>query len=462
MSAELPVAPGQLVAGKYRVDRVLGQGGMGIVVGAVHEQLQQRVAIKFLLAEVASNPEAVARFTREARAAVRIQSEHVARVIDVGALDNGAPYMVMEHLEGRDLAELLVQERTLSLEQVVTFVLQAGEALSEAHLSGIVHRDLKPSNLFITRRADGSPCVKLLDFGISKTTAPSSSEAALTKTTGFLGSPLYVSPEQILSTRDSDVRADIWALGVILYEALAGRTPFQGETVMEIAARILQQPPPRLHQVRPDLSPTFCDVVMKCLEKNRDSRFQDMAQLARALGPFAPGAGISVERISRILSGSPAFAPTLASPAPAVAVAVPEGGSTDDGHATSASSSIRLPRRRPRALFIGLAVAAVGLVGLLRFASRQPSTTAAVPPPTAAAANTAPQPTIADSVVVLNAVDPAVPMPSAPRPVAPPRATAAVPPVPPKVVEAALAPSASAVIAPLPAPRRNPLAVELK
>src|SRR3954465_531507 len=164
------VHEGQILAGKFRIERVLGQGGMGVVVAATHLQLDQRVALKFLLPEALSNPEAVERFAREARAAVKIKSEHVARVADVGTLESGAPYMVMEYLEGSDLATWLQQRGKLPVEQAIEFVLQACEAIAEAHALGIVHRDLKPANLFVIQRADGVLAVKVLDFGISKAT----------------------------------------------------------------------------------------------------------------------------------------------------------------------------------------------------------------------------------------------------------------------------------------------------
>src|SRR5262249_21959882 len=152
----------------YKVERVLGQGGMGVVVAALHQQLEQRVALKFLLPEGAADATVVGRFVREARAAVRLRSEHVARVLDVGMADTGTPYIVMEYLEGRDLASVLNEERQLSIPRAVTYVLQASEAIAEAHALGIVHRDLKPANLFLTCRPDGTPCVKVLDFGVSK------------------------------------------------------------------------------------------------------------------------------------------------------------------------------------------------------------------------------------------------------------------------------------------------------
>jgi serine/threonine-protein kinase len=209
------VRVGDVLSGKYRVERVLGTGGMGVVVAAHHLQLDERVAIKFLLPEGLKNAEALARFEREARAAVKIKNEHVARTIDVGKLENGAPYIVMEFLEGSDLASLLRARGALAIDETVEYVLQASEAIAEAHALGIIHRDLKLENLFVVRRADGLMSVKVLDFGISKVTgmAGSGRDVGMTRTSTIMGSPLYMSPEQLHSTRDVDTRTDIWANG---------------------------------------------------------------------------------------------------------------------------------------------------------------------------------------------------------------------------------------------------------
>ncbi|HVJ20233.1 MAG TPA: serine/threonine-protein kinase, partial [Polyangiaceae bacterium] len=213
-----PVREGDLLAGKYRVERVIGVGGMGVVVAARHLHLDVRVALKFLLPSLKQDGEIVARFLREGQAAARIKSEHVGRIMDVGSFDDGSPYLVMEYLEGRDLAAELASRGRLSVAEAVAHVLQALEALAEAHQSGIVHRDLKPSNLFLTRRADGSALIKVLDFGISKAAFGEGGEAVLTRSQGIMGSPQYMSPEQIRSAKRVDQRSDIWSTGVILHE----------------------------------------------------------------------------------------------------------------------------------------------------------------------------------------------------------------------------------------------------
>src|SRR6478609_3536801 len=230
-----PIAPGTVLAGKYRIQSVLGSGGMGTVVAAHHLQLDEKVAIKVLQPAMLENAEATARFAREARAAVRIKSEYVARVSDVGYLESGAPFMVMEYLEGEDLADMLTRGK-LPAEQAVEFVLQACEALAEAHALGIIHRDIKPANLYCVRRTDGLLAIKLLDFGISRAT--SSSDLALTSSGVMMGTPHYMAPEQMIAAKNADGRSDIWSLGAVLFELLVGEPPFNAETFAELVIQV--------------------------------------------------------------------------------------------------------------------------------------------------------------------------------------------------------------------------------
>jgi serine/threonine protein kinase len=293
--------PGDILCGKYRVEKVLGAGGMGVVVSAMHLQLDEMVAIKFLLPDAAKSADVVNRFQREARAAVKIKSEHVARVKDVGQLDNGAPFMVMEFLQGQDLAGTIEAQGALPISAAVEYVLQACEALAEAHSAGIVHRDLKPANLFLAHRADGSPCIKVLDFGISKIVG-SLSMPGMTRTTAVMGSPLYMSPEQMKSSKDVDHRTDIWSLGAILYELLSGEPPFIADTMPQLCMMIMQEPLPPLAQLRRDVPPQLEAVVRRCQEKEASQRYQNVAELSAALAPFVTGrARLSAERIADVL-----------------------------------------------------------------------------------------------------------------------------------------------------------------
>jgi serine/threonine-protein kinase len=277
--------PGEVVVGKYRVERVLGIGGMGCVVAATHVTLDQPVAIKFLLAKAARNPKNVTRFTREAQAAARIKSDHVTKVSDVGVLESGTPYMVMEYLAGQDMSERL-QRGALPFYECVDYVLEACEALAEAHQLGIVHRDLKPANLYLATTSDGSTVVKVLDFGISKFVSVPGQGADLTKTSALMGSPLYMSPEQMMSAKAADGRADIWALGCILFEGMTAQPPFVGETLPEICSRILTSPPTKLRQLEPSVPPPLETVIERCLAKAPEERYQNLGELASALCAF--------------------------------------------------------------------------------------------------------------------------------------------------------------------------------
>jgi serine/threonine protein kinase len=305
-TSEGSVKPGDIVAGKYRIVRVLGEGGMGVVVEALHQTLDQRVAIKFHRRQATGNPESVARFLREAKSAAQIKSEHVVRVTDVAVLDDGDPYFVMEYLEGKDLDSVIQTDGPLALATAVDYTLQVCEALAEAHALGIVHRDLKPANLFLAKRADGSIVIKLLDFGISKMVPKGAdAELSMTKTRALMGSPLYMAPEQMRSTRRVDHRADLWSLGVLMHEILTGETPFLGETLPEVCASIAADEPIPLTAKRPDAPAELEEVILRCLEKDPENRFPDVADLALALAPIAPAeAERSISRIVRILRGA--------------------------------------------------------------------------------------------------------------------------------------------------------------
>ena len=295
----LTVREGDIIAGKYRVDRVLGAGGMGVVVQATHEVLNERVALKFLLPEVITHKDIVERFVREAKAAVRIKSDHVARILDVGKLETGAPYIVMEYLDGEDLSQVLKRELKLEPSRVVRLVLQACDAMASAHSSGIIHRDLKPANLFATRASDGSERLKVLDFGISKLQDEVSS---LTRSSTAMGTPVYMAPEQLRNARGVDARADIWSLGVVAFELLTGSLPYAAENITELVALVLENEPPLLRSLCPELPVELEQTIARALSKNRDERYPSVAEFATDLARVAdPADKVVAERVARIL-----------------------------------------------------------------------------------------------------------------------------------------------------------------
>lgn len=276
--------PESVIADRYRVDRLLGVGGMGVVAAGEDLKTGDAVAIKFLLREELKTQDGLERFVREARALLRLASEHVVRILDVGNLANGAPYIVMEYLEGEDLGTRLATQGPGKPRVVIDLLLQACTALESAHTCGIVHRDLKPANLFLTRGEEGRTVLKVLDFGVSKLTEEATrQDAQLTGANMMIGSVYYMAPEQMESGRDSDPRADIWSLGVILYEALTGVRPFEGETVPEVCTQVLLATYVPIEQRRPDLPRRLCELVTRCLCRDRNLRFATAAALRRAL-----------------------------------------------------------------------------------------------------------------------------------------------------------------------------------
>ncbi len=300
--------PGELLANKYRIERVLGQGGMGVVLGARNVLLGKRVAVK--LVTHGAGGAGTVRLLMEARAAARLESDHAVRIFDVGHTEQGDPYLVMEHLEGRSLAQVLREPEPVGVEPAVLWVLQACEALAEAHAHGIVHRDVKPANLFLEERPDGSRRIKVLDFGIAKLPAGE----RLATTTHPIGSPIYMAPEQLANDADVDRRADVWGVGCVLYELLARRAPFEAGSVLELAAKVAGGSYRSLRSERPELSAALSAVVDRCLAADRTRRFCDLAELARALSPFAPAAARPLlERIERMLARCPVIAAANAS-----------------------------------------------------------------------------------------------------------------------------------------------------
>jgi len=419
----LSVAPGHLIGDKYRVERVLGEGGMGVVVEATHLQLEERVAIKFLLEQHATSAEVVQRFLREARAARMIKSERAVKVFDVGTTASGAPFMVMELLTGSDIAALLAHRGPMHPQLVADLLLQACDALAEAHAKGIVHRDLKPANLFVTTGADGNTLVKVLDFGISK--IGSGVDSNLTRTRGFMGTALYVSPEQLRSAKNVDARADIWALGVMLFEMLTRTHPFLADDVAQLSVKIVMDPPTSLRSVRPDLPEELERVVARCLEKTPADRFASCAELAEALAPFASPEGQALAAaIARRAKGVPSTAVAIVPPvAPPPAHQTAAAGSL----VKTAEPSFVTPRRAPIiAAIAALLALAIGVVVLvLRSSPPAPSDEVKS---AATAAPKASEPTV--EAPSTKASEPASTAASAPSVV--PSVTAAPTPAPPK------------------------------
>jgi serine/threonine-protein kinase len=286
-----------VILGKYRVENTLGFGGMGIVLRAHNIQLDEPVAIKILREDIQLDGDHVERFLREAKAAVRLKSEHVAKIRDVGTLENGRPYMVMELLEGLDLGKLLVDVGQVDPTRAVELLLQTCDAMAEAHANGIVHRDIKPTNLFLAKRRDGSDLLKVLDFGISK--VQSGPEMSLTQTSSMLGTPAYMSPEQMRSARMVDPRSDIWALGTVLYELVEGHAPFEAQNFAELCVMVSTEPHSPM-TIAPHLAP----IIDRCLEKSVARRYQNVAELAADLESFSEDpvqARHLVRRIARVL-----------------------------------------------------------------------------------------------------------------------------------------------------------------
>jgi eukaryotic-like serine/threonine-protein kinase len=451
------VRPGEVLGGKFRVERVIGEGSMGLVVEATNLGLDERVALKFLRREALTDPALVARFAREARASVKIKNDHVARVFDVGATAHGTPFIVMEYLEGEDLATVLDRQRRLEVSDVVDYIIQACEGLAEAHARGVVHRDIKPANLFLARGAGALKQIKVLDFGISKAALVSDDLDGMHHTTEIMGSPQYMSPEQLRSTRDVDARADLWSLGIVLFELLTGMMPFTATDMSTLIAQILHDPHSRLRAVRAELPIELEAVVDKCLSKEPATRFQTSAELAVALLPFAPKrARASVERAVDIArsagGGPPANALDSVAPPPNQLAEVPV-----TLPAPADTSVPTLPAEAPSHgrlsavvwLFaVVLALLGVGF-GVFALVARSPvspaaSASASASPPSSASAHAAAPTSEASATMEIEETPPSLPMSASPPPLFAPAPAPRAKTVRPVTV----APKASASAAP--------------
>jgi serine/threonine protein kinase len=421
---------GEIVAGKFCVERVIATGGVGIVVAARHLQLGETVALKFLLPQADRDATDIARFVREAQSAVKLKNEHVARVLDVGSLEDGSPFMVMEYLDGQDLDHFLRHKGPLAISDAVAYMLQACEAIAEAHHLGIVHRDLKPSNFFLTARHDGSPLIKVLDFGIAKARAELEQDVSLTKTRTVLGSPVYMSPEQIRSARSVDHRSDIWSLGVTLYELLTDQLPFDGDSITGVAAAVSTDPIAPIRSLRPEIPIGLSQVVERCLEKKPGDRYQTVAEFAEALVPYGPEtARYSLTRIR----GALGMQTSESGKQKALSLADTESilattstlMSTDSGTRTKPAPR---PNRRGLVIF-GAAFVLLAVIGTLvvsrrgtasaeAAASAIPTISSAAPPNPAPAPSSVPiaeAPAKPEPAPVIEKVDEPTPAPAAPH-----------------------------------------------
>jgi serine/threonine-protein kinase len=334
--------PGSVLAGRYRLEAVLGHGGMGIVHAALDLERKQAVALKLLRPELRGRSRALLRFERESRAVAEIVSPHVVRVCDAGILEDGTPYLVMERLIGRSLAREVADRGRLPLGEAMRYVAQAARGAAAAHRAGIVHRDLKPANLFLADGPDG-PSIKLVDFGISKLAAELA--LAVTATNSSLGTPGYMSPEQLRSAKHVDARTDVWALGVVAYELLVCQLPFRGATTSAVAAAITSREPLLPSSLVTDVPAGLEAVILKALAKEPQMRHATADELAEALSVFASGGPQPAE--SNLRSEPAPSADRRARRAP---LEVPEAGGTHlDGSTDSAESALaRQATTRPR------------------------------------------------------------------------------------------------------------------
>jgi eukaryotic-like serine/threonine-protein kinase len=343
---------GDLIDGKYQIVRIIGEGGMGVVYEGLNTRIHRRVAIKLLHASLATSGDVVARFEKEAQAAGRIGSKHIVEVLDLGHFDNGDRYIVMEYLEGESLGQRLQARTTLGADELIPLVDQLLEGLGAAHGAGIVHRDLKPDNVYLQRHPRGE-FVKLLDFGISKFSQLGGSEFSMTRTGSVMGSPYYMSPEQAKGSKQADHRVDLYAVGVILYEALSGKVPFDADTFNELLFKIALEEPTPIEHLVPGLDPAIVKLVHKAMAREPSHRFQSADEFRQALGT-QPNSARGKTTVQLGPSAPVPSAQPRSNRPPAFA------GTSPGAWSQSSSEELAPPKKRPYAL---VAAASIFLAG---------------------------------------------------------------------------------------------------
>lgn len=450
--------PGEIVAGKYEIVRFLGKGGMGLVLEARHTKLGHRVALKLLLADFMERPDALARFEREARAAALLRSQHVVRVLDVDndTARGGVPFIVMDYLEGRDLAFELKRRQILPVPEAVDLMLQACIAFAEAHANGIVHRDIKPSNLFL-EATQGRPVLKVMDFGVAKlATAPGETELTTTETA--LGTPSYMAPEQLTSSKTIDHRADIWALGVVAYRMLSAKLPFTADSPAALAVTILTETPVHLSTAAPGVPPPLANAIMSALERDTSRRPQDAIAFGRMLAPFGTGA----VPFETSIAGIPAPAPRRSDPQIEITprpVQQPDVEPTANAWTQRGGAAQAKNRSVVAGVAIGVGFALIAIAAVVLFSvtrAEKPAAVVTTPPPSASEAASAAAPLASSNL-------PATPPTSAPAEPDPPASGSAVssaarsPPRPAAVPARSAPPKPAAAPSAAPVPTKDPL-----
>jgi serine/threonine-protein kinase len=367
--------PGTLLAGKFRIERLLGAGAMGAVYAIDHELTRHKRALKLLHASAQNVPEIVRRFLNEASAAGRAGDPHLVETFDAGTLPSGEPYVVMELLAGETLGATLARERLLDPTLAAELVAQAAEGMDAAHRAGIIHRDLKPENLFVTHR-DGAPFIKIMDFGVSKFATASSSGMRSTQAGVMYGSPAYMAPEQLNGELDVDGRADVFGLGVVLFECLTGGRPFEATTVPALMIKVMNGEMVPVESLRSGVPSELAGIVRRALAVDRDERFSTAHALADALGPF---------RASRQRENALGMATTIASgPPPAL---VHPSSIPPTQHVPSASAAMAPPRGRSAAAGLAAIVIMIMITIVVLRGARPPAPGG---PPTASVSRPAP------------------------------------------------------------------------